>query len=589
MADPYELRPPPRRSESEQTATRKARRLGRRFLRYGRQGRARPGRPQIHRLSQRSTVKVSYRRNEGNGKWRAHGRYIAREKGRPDPENRGLGFDAKREDVPVAETLAGWEKAGDGRLWKIVVSPENGDRMNLPQHARDLMGALGQDLGTKLTWVAVEHDHNDRPHLHIAVRGVSQDGTELRIPRDSIRHGLRHRSQELATRELGPRTLRDVERAREAGVKARYVGALDLEIERRADATRRVRFRREPAVGTSRHHLWRRLEHLESLGVAFREGPRGWRVPDHFRADLRALQRLEDIHRALHDPAVSLTEPPRKVEITELQPGQVLTGRLAGAVHDEATDQVHVILEAPDGIVHAVRQTPRLERERAADRLRKGSIVALAGRVFEADGIARPWVLPHDHGTLDSMRSEARPTTALDREALRRVWAHGTMGPESPAVSGFGRQWDEAVRERRERLVRAGLLVEEEREQGRALRLSRKAEAMMEDRGHERTPLNLEEVQKHSRKPVHPAPDVPGQRLSGRLEAVAYDRENQQHAVLDTGRELTTIRTDQNDLQVGHEYEAQSRAERSAERRRLVAWQLDDLERERGHDRGHGH
>ncbi len=53
----------------------------------------------------------------------------------------------------------------------------------------------------------------------------------------------------------------------------------------------------------------------------------------------------------------------------------------------------------------------------------------------------------------------------------------------------------------------------------------------MENRGHERTPLNLEEMQKHSRKPVRAAPDVPGQHLSGRLEAVAYDRENRQHAV----------------------------------------------------------
>jgi hypothetical protein len=61
-------------------------------------------------------------------------------------------------------------------------------------------------------------------------------------------------------------------------------------------------------------------------------------VPEHFRADLRALQRLEDIQRALHDREVSLSEPPRKVAITELQPGQALTGRLAGAVHDEATD-----------------------------------------------------------------------------------------------------------------------------------------------------------------------------------------------------------------------------------------------------------
>ena len=204
------------------------------------------------------------------------------------------------------------------------------------------------------------------------------------------------------------------------------------------------------------------------------------------------------------------------------------------------------------------------------------------------DGTSRPWVLSHDHGTLETLRSELRPTTPLDREVLRRVRDHGTTGPERPAVSQFGRQWDEAVRERRERLVRAGLLLEEEREQVRAVRLSRKAEAMMENRGHERTPLNLEEMQKHFRKPVRAAPDVPGQHLYGRLEAVAYDRENRQHAILDTGRELTTIRTEQNELQVGHEYEAQSRAEQSAERRRIVSWQLDDLERIREHDRGHG-
>ena len=586
MGDPYELRVPRRSHESDQANARRARRLQRRFLRYARSGRARSSRPRVHRLSQRSTVKVSYRRNGGNGGWRAHGRYIARENGRPDPENRGLGFDSEREHVPVAETLAGWEKAGDERLWKIVVSPENGDRMNLQQHARDLMGALGQDLGTNLTWVAVVHDHNDRPHVHVALRGLRQDGENLWIPRDTIRHGIRQRSQELATRELGPRTLRDVERAREAGVKARYVGALDLEIEQRAAANRSIRFRREPAPGTPRHHLWRRLEHLQSLGVTFREGPHDWHVPEHFRADLRALQRLEDIHRALHDREVSLSEPPGRVAITELRPGQALTGRLAGTVHDETTDQIHLIIESTDGVVHAVRQTPRLQRERAEGSLRKGTIATVEGRAFDADGISRPWVLPRDHGSLDGLRSEARPTTPLDREALRRVLIRGTLDAETPTVSAFRRQWDAAVRERRERLLRAGLLLEEER--GRALRLSRKAEAMMEDRGHERTPVNLEEVQRQSRKPVRAAPDVPGQRLSGRLEALAYDRDNQQHAVLDTGRELTTIRTEQNDLQVGHEYEAQSRAEHSAERRRLVAWQLDDLERVREHDRGHG-
>jgi hypothetical protein len=322
--------------------------------------------------------------------------------------------------------------------------------------------------------------------------------------------------------------------------------------------------------------------------LVIREGTGTWRVPEHFRSELRVLQRLEDIQRAIHDRSVSLSEPPHKVTITELQPGQLLTGRLAGTIHDESTDQIHLILESANGVVHAVRQTPRLERERAGGGLQKGTIATLEGRSFEVDGTPRPWVLPHDHGTLEMLRSEVRPTTVLDSEALQRVWAHGTTAPERPAVSRFGRQWDEAVQERRERLLRAGLLLEEEREQGRALRLSRKAEAMMDIRGHERTPLNLEEMQRHSRKPVRAAPQVPGQHISGRLEAIAYDQQNRQHAVLDTGRELTTIRTEQNDLQVGHEYEAQSRAERSAERRRLVSWQLDDLERLREHDRGHG-
>lgn len=58
-------------------------------------------------------------------------------------------------------------------------------------------------------------------------------------------------------------------------------------------------------------------------------------------------------------------------------------------------------------------------------------------------------------------------------------------------------------------------------------------------------------------------------------------------AVLDTGRHLMAIPTDQGDLEIGHQYEAESRHEREGERRRVLAWQFEKVEqnRERNRDR----
>jgi hypothetical protein len=174
--DPYELETPRRRSVDEPGAGRRAHQLRARLQRFGTHpkplGTRRPRAPRSP-FAQRSTVKVSFRKNLGGGEWRAHGRYIARESARPDAESRGFGFDATRDDIPVPGTLAAWEKAGDPVLWKIVVSPENGARMDLQRHARGLVGAMQRDLGTRLEWVAVEHDHN----------GSRRSGDRHRAPR----------------------------------------------------------------------------------------------------------------------------------------------------------------------------------------------------------------------------------------------------------------------------------------------------------------------------------------------------------------------------------------------------------------------
>lgn len=583
--EPYEIEAPRRPASDEGSAAKRSRQARRRMLGLGGKGRFRRAAREplsLPRNAQRSTVKVSFAPNRASGQWRAHGRYIGRESSRPDPEKRGLGFDATRDDVDVPETLGSWERAGDPVLWKLVVSPENGARMDLRQHARDLVGRMEHDLETRLEWVAVEHDHNAHPHLHVVVRGLREDGTRLGIPGNYLKHGIRARSSELATRELGPRTRRDHQQAREAAVDARHVGLLDHEIERRAGAARMLSLRSEPAPGTRESQVWRRLEVLEAMGLASREGRR-WRVVEDLKPALRTVQRTRDLQRSLRDPSIELSERNPRVRWTTLGAGEEVTGRLAGAVLDESTDRAHLLVEGSDGWLHVIAQTPRLERERAEGRLRNGAVVTLRGRVFQRDdGQAVDWIEPRGHGPLEALRAESRPTTPLDRDALRSVHEEGVLPSVAGDFSRFARTWREAVRDRRELLVRAGFLIEEERGEGRAHRLSRTAEAWMDDRGHDRTPVNLEELRKSAEKPLCDATDSGGQRLRGTLHAVAYDPSGDRYAVLDTGRQLTAIPADHTtELEVGREYEARSASQREGERRRVLAWQLDDLERSR--------
>jgi len=587
--DPYELDAPRRRGADEADAGRRARQLRARLRRYG----ARPKPLGVRRaraprspLLQRSTVKVSFRKNLGSGEWRAHGRYIARESARPDGENRGLGFDASRDDIPVPATLSAWEKAGDPVLWKLVVSPENGARLDLRRHARGLLGAMEGDLGTRLEWVAVEHDHNDHPHLHIAVRGVRDDGSRLGLPGEYLRHGIRARSEEIATRALGPRTPRDHLRAREAGVRARHVGALDREIEREAGRDGLVAFGRQPAVGSPRHQLWRRLEFLEDLGLARREAPRAWRLTADLQPALRTIQRTRDLQRALSDPEVSLTDARPQVRFTELGAGQEITGRIAGAVHDEASDRAHLLVEGTDGLLHVVPQTGGIARRRGEGGLRTGTIVTLRGRAFDRDGRAGVAIEAEEHGRLEELR-HAGPNTVLDREVTDLVRSSSSAAEaQQPARSRFSQTWREARRERADLLVRAGLLDEEERD--RAYSLSRGAQAPMDARtqGRELTPLG--QLQAQAGKPVREAPDRPGQILRGELRAIAVDGQGRRVAVLDTGRHLAAIPTEQADLELGHEYAAESHLDREGARRRVLAWRFEDLERTRERAREQG-
>src|SRR5690348_7124823 len=138
-------------------------RLEKRYLRAGRkQVRSKRGSnariADARTYQRRSVVKVMYTRNgkPKAGAWVAHARYLAREGAQREHE-KGVGFDAAHADIDMVARVKEWEKAGDQRMWRVIVSPEDADRMDLKEHVRELVREMEADLGTRLEWVAIDH------------------------------------------------------------------------------------------------------------------------------------------------------------------------------------------------------------------------------------------------------------------------------------------------------------------------------------------------------------------------------------------------------------------------------------------------
>jgi len=254
--------------------------------------------------ARRSVVKASFSRNRWSGAWAAHARYLSRP-GAQQEFSKGLGFDAEREDVDLLTTVRGWERQ-DELLWRFIVSPEDADRLNLREHVRGLVGQMERDLGTKLEWVAIDHHNTDDAHVHLLVRGVRDDGRPLEINRDYLRSGLRVRSQELATKELGPRLEPEMLRSRQRAVRREQWTEIDRVLQRKADQHCVVSYadfqpRNEGARIKAEQEI-DRLQFLSGLGLARRIDDYSWQLDEKHERELREKQRSNDVIKSrAHD------------------------------------------------------------------------------------------------------------------------------------------------------------------------------------------------------------------------------------------------------------------------------------------------
>lgn len=386
----------------------------------------------------------------------AHLNYLRRDGVTRDGEKARM-FGPASDDMDVRAFA---ERCDDDRHhFRFIVSPEDAvDMADLKAHAREVMGQMEKDLGTKLDWVGVDHWNTDNPHIHIILRGRADDGQDLVISRDYIKEGMRARAQDLVTQELGQRTDLEINRNLERQIEAERWTQLDRQLVCDAGKSGVIDLARHADRQPDEFHAQKvgRLRTLEIRGLAGQVGHSQWFIKPEAETVLRELGERGDIIKRMHR---ALTE--RGIErgsANYVLAGESLDvpviGRLvARGLDDELKSSAYAVVDGVDGRTHHIK-LPHLD---AAGDSPPGSIVEL--RAYEdARGERRVALAVRSDLDLHA-QVNATGATWLDRRAVAR-------DPIALSEGGFGAEVRQAMDERTERLIGEGLA---ERQGGRVV------------------------------------------------------------------------------------------------------------------------
>ena len=386
---------------------------------------------------QRCAVRVTYTRNAVRGQWRAHGRYLVRESAATELTT--AGFDATAHGVDVAAMLDGWQCAQDPRLWKIIISPEFGERLDLTRLTRDLMAQMEKDLSVRLEWVGVGHFNTEHPHVHVALRGVAKDGEEIRLARDYVKSGMRSIAEDLCTRQIGHRTELDSAEAERREIREQRFTSLDRMILRGATpdsqdpystltlATGDRRLDHAPNGSAREQHVMARLGVLEDMGLAWHSGGAGaWCLRADLESVLRAMQRAGDRQKTLNAHGTLLSDERLPISVLDFRQTLSVEGRVLVHGEDEQTGRRYLMLEGVDARVHYIEYTPEMEEARGRGELRRNAFVRLRKILIDEE----PTLQVEDLGNAEALLRDRRHFETKAHELLSK----GIL----PAEQGWG-------------------------------------------------------------------------------------------------------------------------------------------------------
>jgi type IV secretory pathway VirD2 relaxase len=420
---------------------------------FGR-GRTAFGRSRLFAAQRRVVVKARVVRHQGrafrSAPLSAHVAYLERD-GVTKDGGKAQMFGGAEDRVDAKD----FAKRGvdDRHHFRFIISPEDAAEMlDLKAFTRDLAAQMESDLGTRLDWVAIDHWNTDNPHVHLLVRGVGQDGSDLVISRDYISHGLRSRAEDLVSAELGPKPEHEIRSALAREVDAERWTRLDRAIRMAADDVGFIDLRpQNPGVEDPevRRLAVDRLQKLERMGLATPMGPGQWIVGFDAEPTLRDLGMRGDIIKTIHR---AFTERGQDRGIadyvidTGTAPSPIIGRLVATGLHNELSGEAYAVIDGTDGRAHHVRFRGI---EAFAQAPPAGGIVEV--RRFGGQGDPKPTLVLANRSDIDLARQVTAPgATWLDHRLVERERMPLAMG-------GFGQEVRDAMEARAEHLAEQGL------------------------------------------------------------------------------------------------------------------------------------
>jgi type IV secretory pathway VirD2 relaxase len=448
------------------------------------------------RRNQRCVIKISYTKNTKTRAWAAHGEYLQREHAQHEDE-KGLGFNNQSNHVDLKNMLREWQKANDEHVFRLIISPENGVRMNLKQHTKNLLIQMEKDLKTKLEWAAIDHHNTDYPHVHILIRGRDEKDKTLIIEREYLSRTLRYRSEELATRELGLRNENDLIRIRERQLESKHVTEIDRSL-RYKSINNIVNYHTPVPDNLAARELRlleiNRLKFLEKHGLAKKISAKSWQLHKDMEIELKNMQLSNDIikSRARHNIRTITHEMPAPTQIQENKP---LTGKVIGmGLEDELKDQRYLLLEGTDGKVHYIQATNSIIKARDNFNFYNENIITFEKKKFTNEhGKIIEYHRVTNHFTLSDMENE--PRSRLDRDVIEFVKANGHKPISNFPEKSFSHEYTRAMTKRFHELEKENTFKKDNELYKLAPNWEKKLELIVKQRQQN---LELESGNKHS-------------------------------------------------------------------------------------------
>jgi type IV secretory pathway VirD2 relaxase len=357
-------------------------------------------------------------------------------------------FDAASDDADAKAFAERCEE--DRHHFRLTVSPEDaGQLADLRAFTRELIRDAERDLGSGLDWVAVDHWNTDNPHIHVLVRGRTDDGQDLVISRDYISNGFRARAAERITLVLGPRSEQEIRAGLENEVGAERWTSLDRSLRDISDEGGGVADLRPGGASEDpqlRRLMLGRAAKLERLGLAEQVGSAQWTLRPGLEPVLRDLGIRGDIIKMMHR-AMSRSEREPYVAGFALhgdQPAEPVLGRLVErGLYDELKGTAYAVIDGVDGRIHHLIFS---DVEMTGD-ARPGAIVE--SRAYDdAAGRKRLSLATRSDLSIEAQISAAGATW-LDRQLLAKESALST--------GGFGAELRQAMDRRIDHLVEQDL------------------------------------------------------------------------------------------------------------------------------------